>query len=389
LKNDGGTYSIHNLGEHHHHPKPKKQQRNQGKGTGTFYCPMHCEGDKTYDQPGDCPVCGMDLVEEQNLSIANAEQWTCPMHPEIVKDEAGSCPICGMDLVPLKPDISAEEKTYKNLLKKFWIATAFTLPIFIIAMSEMLTNNPLYALMDQKYWNWVQFALSIPVVFYATWMFFGRAYRSIKTWNLNMFTLIGIGAGVAWLFSVVALLFPDIFPQDFKSESGTVHVYFEAATVILTLVLLGQLLEARAHSRTNSAVKELLKLAPNKAIKIVDGEEIEVGIDEIALNDILKVKPGEKIPVDGVITEGDTTIDESMITGEPIPVNKTVNDKVNSGTINGNQTFLMRAEKVGSDTLLSQIIKMVNDASRSRAPIQNLADKVSGYFVPVVVLIAA
>jgi len=389
LKNDGGTYSIHNLGEHHHHPKPKKQQRNQGKGTGTFYCPMHCEGDKTYDQPGDCPVCGMDLVEEQNLSIANAEQWTCPMHPEIVKDEAGSCPICGMDLVLLKPDISAEEKTYKNLLKKFWIATAFTLPIFIIAMSEMLTNNPLYALMDQKYWNWVQFALSIPVVFYATWMFFGRAYRSIKTWNLNMFTLIGIGAGVAWLFSVVALLFPDIFPQDFKSESGTVHVYFEAATVILTLVLLGQLLEARAHSKTNSAVKELLKLAPNKAIKIVDGEEIEVSIDTIQLNDILKVKPGDKIPVDGVITEGASSIDESMITGEPIPVNKAINDKVSSGTINGNQSFLMKAEKIGNDTLLSQIIKMVNDASRSRAPIQNLADKVSGYFVPVVVLIAA
>jgi len=388
LKNDGGRYSIHNLGEHHHHSEPKQHDKPNGKGTGVFYCPMRCEGDKTYDKAGDCPVCGMDLVEEQNLSTSNTEQWTCPMHPEIVQDEPGSCPICGMDLVPMQADLSSEEKTYKKLSKKFWIATAFTLPIFFIAMSEMIPNNPLYELMGQKQSNWVQFFLSIPVVFYATWMFFERAYRSIKTWNLNMFTLIGIGAGVAWLFSVVGMLFPDFFPDQFKSHHGAVHVYFEAATVILTLVLLGQLLEARAHSRTNSAVKELLKLAPNKATKMVNGEEVEVSIDKIELNDILKVKPGEKIPVDGVITEGDTTIDESMITGEPIPVNKTMGDKVSSGTINGNQSFLMKAEKVGSDTLLSQIIKMVNDASRSRAPIQNLADRVSGYFVPIVVLIA-
>jgi Cu2+-exporting ATPase len=203
-----------------------------------------------------------------------------------------------------------------------------------------------------------------------------------------MFTLIGIGAGVAWLFSVFGMLFPDVFPEQFKTESGAVHVYFEAATVILTLVLLGQLLEARAHSKTTSAVKELLKLAPSKAIKVVDGQEVEVSIDKIELEDILKVKPGDKIPVDGKITEGETTIDESMITGEPIPVNKSKDDKVSSGTINGNQTFLMKAEKVGSDTLLSQIIHMVNNASRSRAPIQNLADKVSGYFVPVVVFIS-
>lgn len=388
LKNDGGNYSIHNMGEHPYHSEAEKEEKPKGKGTGTFYCPMHCEGDKTYDKPGDCPVCGMDLVEQQNLSTTSSEQWTCPMHPEIIKDEFGACPICGMDLVPMQPDISAEEKTYKKLLKKFWIAAVFTLPIFIIAMSEMLTSNPLYEVMEQKHWNWVQFVLSIPVVFYATWMFFERAYKSIKTWNLNMFTLIGIGAGVAWLFSFVGILFPDIFPGEFRSESGAVHVYFEAATVILTLVLLGQLLEARAHGKTNTAVKELLKLTPSKAIKIVDGQDVEVSIDKIKLNDILKVKPGDKIPVDGVITEGETTIDESMITGEPIPVNKAVDDKVTSGTINGNQSFLMKAEKVGSDTLLAQIIRMVNDASRSRAPIQNLADKVSGYFVPAVVLIS-
>ncbi|MFD2552246.1 heavy metal translocating P-type ATPase [Bizionia sediminis] len=386
LKDDGGNYSIYKHGD-----KPsevEKVEKPKGKGTGVFYCPMHCEGDKTYNKAGDCPVCGMDLVEEQNLSTSYSEQWTCPMHPEVVKDESGSCPVCGMDLVPMQPALSSEEKTYKKLLKKFWLASAFTLPIFIIAMSEMIPNNPLYRILEQKHWNWIQFALSIPVVFYATWMFFERAYRSIKTWNLNMFTLIGIGAGVAWIFSVFGLFFPGFFPEQFLSESGAVHVYFEAATVILTLVLLGQLLEARAHSKTNSAVKELLKLAPNKATKVVNGEDVEVSIDKIELNDILKVKPGDKIPVDGSITEGKTTIDESMITGEPIPVNKSEGDKVSSGTINGNQVFLMKAEKVGSDTLLSQIIHMVNDASRSRAPIQNLADKVSGYFVPVVVIIS-
>jgi P-type Cu+ transporter len=388
LKNDGGRYSIHPPGEHQHIQEPKQKAEAKGTGTGTFYCPMHCEGDKTYDKASDCPVCGMDLVEQVNQFASRSDQWTCPMHPEIIKDEPGACPICGMDLVPLETDISAEEKTYKKLLRKFWIASVFTLPIFIIAMSEMIPNNPLYEILEQKYWNWIQFALSIPVVFYATWMFFERAYRSIKTWNLNMFTLIGIGAGVAWLFSLFGMLFPDIFPAQFITHSGAVHVYFEAATVILTLVLLGQLLEARAHSKTNSAVKELLKLAPNKAIKIVNGEEVEVSIDKIVLGDILKVKPGEKIPVDGAITEGETTIDESMITGEPIPVNKAIGEKVTSGTINGNQSFLMKAEKVGSDTLLSQIIHMVNDASRSRAPIQNLADKVSGYFVPIVVLIS-
>ena len=387
LKKEGGSYSIHNKGEQ---PKfeEKKVERTKGKGTGTFYCPMHCEGDKTYDRAGDCPVCGMDLVEEQSLATSTAEQWTCPMHPEIVKDKAGACPKCGMDLVPMQADQSAEEKSYNKLLRKFWVAVVFTLPIFIIAMSEMIPNNPLYTILEQKVWNWIQFAFSIPVVFYATWMFFERAFRSIKTWNLNMFTLIGIGAGAAWLFSVFGMLFPDFFPDQFKTERGAVHVYFEAATVILTLVLLGQVLEARAHSKTNSAVKELLKLAPNTAIRVKDGIEEEVSIDEIELGDILRVKPGDKIPVDGSIIEGSTTVDESMITGEPIPVNKAKDDKVSSGTINGNQSFLMIAEKVGSDTLLSQIIHMVNDASRSRAPIQKLADTVSGYFVPVVVLIS-
>ena len=214
MEKDGGGYSIHMPG-HHHEPKKEKKQA-PSNGTGTFYCPMQCEGDKTYDKPGDCPVCGMDLVEEQNTSTSSKQQWTCPMHPEVVENGPGSCPICGIDLVPKEPEASAEEKTYKKLLKKFWIAVAFTLPIFLIAMSDMLTHNPLHDVVAPKYWNWVQFALSIPVVFYATWMFFERAYRSIKTWNLNMFTLIGIGAGVAFVFSVLGLLFPGFFPDQFK-----------------------------------------------------------------------------------------------------------------------------------------------------------------------------
>ncbi len=390
LREDGGGYQIYNPGEapSANNREPVIEADSGKEGTGTFYCPMHCEGDKTYKQPGDCPVCGMDLVEEMSLKISSTK-YTCPMHPEVIKDEPGDCPICGMDLVPMKADLSAEAKTYQKLLKKFKIAVIFTLPIFLIAMSEMIPGNPMYDWLDMKAWNWIQFGLSIPVVFYATWMFFERAYRSIVTWNLNMFTLIGIGAGVAWIFSVVGLLLPDLFPDQFKTEMGTVHVYFEAATVILTLVLLGQLLEARAHSRTNSAIKELLKLAPNKAYRIVDGVEEEVSTDKIEVGDLLRVKPGDKIPVDGIIEKGHSSLDESMITGEPIPVDKAEGDKVSSGTINGNQSFTMRAEKVGNETLLAQIIKMVNDASRSQAPIQKLADRISGYFVPIVVIISA
>ncbi len=389
LQKDGGNYHIMMPGgeETNQAGYTDHKKRNKGKGTGTWYCPMHCEGDKTYDKPGDCPVCGMDLVEEVSLN-SSSTQYTCPMHPEVVKNEPGDCPICGMDLVPMEPEASAEEKGYKKLLRKFWISVAFTLPIFLIAMSEMIPANPLYELAGMKTWNWIQFGLSLPVVFYATWMFFERAYRSISTWNLNMFTLIGIGAGVAWIFSVFGLIFPDFFPPQFKTEMGTVHVYFEAATVILTLVLLGQVLEARAHSRTNSAIKELLKLAPNTAVRLKDGTEETIPVDKIEEGDILRVKPGEKIPVDGTIKTGSSSIDESMITGEPIPVDKAEGDKVSSGTINGNKSFTMVAEKVGDETLLAQIIKMVNEASRSQAPIQKLADRISAYFVPIVVLIS-
>ncbi|CAM3711433.1 heavy metal translocating P-type ATPase [Flavobacterium gelidilacus] len=368
----------------------KKEHKHEGhkyqNKAGKYYCPMHCEGDKVYDKAGDCPVCGMDLVKEPTHNIST--QYTCPMHPEIIRDEPGSCPICGMDLVPMEPTDSEEDKTYDKLWHKMKIAMLFSIPVFIISMSDMIPNNPLYQLMDLEKWNWIQFLLTIPVVFYACWMFFQRAWKSIINWNLNMFTLIGIGTGVAFVFSIFGMLFPSIFPEQFKTESGTVHLYFEATAVVLTLVLLGQLLEAKAHSRTSGAIKELLKLAPTEATLVVDGQEKVISIHDIKKGDILRVKPGEKVPVDGKIKEGNSTIDESMISGEPIPVDKKVDDEVSSGTINGTQSFLMIAEKVGSETLLSQIVQMVSEASRSRAPIQNLVDKVAKYFVPIVVLVS-
>ncbi|MDX6189968.1 heavy metal translocating P-type ATPase [Flavobacterium sp. Fl-318] len=372
-------------GQEHKNHEQKKTTVIPHNATGVFYCPMHCEGDKTYNKAGDCPVCGMDLVPQ--IAITHT-QFTCPMHPEIISDEPGDCPICGMDLVPMQASENDENKSYLDLLKKMKIAVLFTLPLFIISMSEMIPNNPLYKLMSIENWNWVQFFFSIPVLFYAGWMFFVRAWKSILTWNLNMFTLIGIGTSVAFLFSIAGMFFPDIFPAEFKSHHGTIHLYFEAATVIITLVLLGQLLEAKAHGQTNGAIKELLKLAPTEATLVENGVDKVISIHNIKKGDLLRVKPGEKIPVDGKITSGESNIDESMITGEPIPVDKKIGDAVIYGTINGTKSFVMIAEKVGSETMLSQIIQMVNDASRSRAPIQKLADKVAKYFVPTVVLIS-
>lgn len=354
--------------------------------SGKYYCPMFCEGDKVYDKAGDCPVCGMDLVKAPDLNVSKTS-YTCPMHPEIIQDEPGNCPICGMDLVPMEPVTMEENTTYIDLLKKMKIAIAFSLPVFIISMMEMIPNNPLLQLMEMQKWNWVQFILTLPVVFYAGWMFFVRAWKSILTWNLNMFTLIGIGTGIAFLFSIAGLLFPEYFPEEFKHH-GSVALYFEATSVILTLVLLGQLMEARAHGQTNAAIKELLKLAPTQATIVIDGKDKVISIHDIKKGDLLRVKPGEKIPVDGKITDGESTIDESMISGEPIPVDKKVDDSVIAGTINGNKSFVMLAEKIGSETVLSQIVQMVNEASRSRAPIQRLADSIAKYFVPTVVIIS-
>ncbi len=387
LQKDGDRYDIHLPGshEHHHHPMPKIKKKNTG-GSGKYYCPMLCEGDKKYDKPGDCPKCGMDLEKEESSKTI----YTCPMHPEVEQDHPGSCPKCGMDLEPKKAsmdDGSEEHQAYKKMLTKFWVSVAFTLPVFFIAMSEMIGVS-LSGIASDKTWGWVQFVLSTPVIFYSCWNFFVRGYKSITNRSPNMWTLITLGAGSAYLFSVFALLFPDIFPDQFKSEGGAVHLYFEAAVVILTLILLGQLLEAKARSQTNSAIKELLNLVPPEATVLRDGKEMTIPLEHVTQGDIIKIKPGEKIPVDGAITEGKSTIDESMITGEPVPVEKAEGDNVIGGTINGTSTFLMNAQKVGSDTLLSQIIEMVNKASRTKAPIQNLADKVSSYFVPIVVTIA-
>ena len=335
-------------------PAPKPQTPTQ-KGTGVYYCPMRCEGDKTYDHPGHCPVCGMDLVEQVST--------------ESLK-EGGQ-----------------EQQKRQELRRQFWGALAFTLPIFIIAMGGMWHDNPMYKLMPVSYWNWLQFALSLPVVFYYCWTYFVRAWVSIKTLRFNMFTLIGIGAAAAWLFSVVALCIPDSLPEQFK-EHGSVPLYFEATTVILTLVVLGQLLEANAHGRTQEAVRMLLQLAPNTAIKLVGDKEVEVSVEEVAKGDHLRVRPGAKIPVDGRIIEGEAIIDESMITGEPLPVEKQVGAAISAGTINGAHTFVMQAEKVGKDTLLSQIVTMVQQATTSRAPIQKLADRIAAYFVPMVVAVS-
>ncbi len=385
MKHSATSHKTHQSHDHHGH---NHDGGHTHSGNVEYYCPMGCEGDKTYPEPGNCPVCGMNLVAKP--VVTSGTEYYCPMQCEGDKTypEPGNCPVCGMELIP-KASEEKETELHQKLFKKLIIAAIFTLPVFIIAMAEHLPGNPLTRIMPQQTWNWIQMVLSIPVVFYAGWMIFERFWLSVKTWKLNMFTLIGLGSGVAFLLSVLGMIFPGIFPDQFKTDSGTVFVYFEAVTVIITLVLLGQYLEAKAHSRTSSAIKQLLQLAPKTATLITpDGQEKTVPVERIKKGDLLRVRPGEKVPVDGIIVEGSSTIDESMITGEPIPAEKKQGDQVIAGTINGTGSFVMRAEKVGSDTMLSQIINLVEQASRSRAPIQSLADKVSAYFVPIVVGIA-
>ncbi len=330
----------------HHHSK------GMDEGDGLYYCPMLCEGDKKYPKQGDCPVCGMPLIREQKLKIN--------------KDD--------------------KDEVYVSMLKKFWIATAFTVPVLIIAMGEMVGLS-LSHIAGKTAWGWVQFGFSIPVIFYCSGDFFKRGYQSIMRRSPNMWTLISLGAGSAYLFSIIGLTLPDLFPDQFKME-GAVHLYFEAATVILTLILLGQVLELKAHGQTNSAIRELLNLVPPEATVIRNHLEQKIPLEQVMLHDILKVKPGEKIPTDGKVVKGHSAVDESMITGEPIAVEKREGDTVTGGTINGTGSFEMKATKIGADTLLAQIIEMVNQASRTKAPIQNLADKISRYFVPIVVTIA-
>lgn len=384
-----------------------------------FGCPMHCEGNKTYEKAGNCPICKMHLVPLlrftkgqknshhidvqglkfrydlpsyhpiQKSNILN--KYYCPMHCEGDKtyDKMGDCPKCGMSLIIEKGvETIKEETAYLKMLKKFWIALALSLPVFIIAMSDLIPFLHLSTIASQKVWGGIQLLLATPVVFYCSVDFFKRGWSSIRRWAPNMWTLVSIGVGSAYIFSFFAFLFPSIIPAQFKDMNGNVHLYFEAAAVILTLVLLGQVLELRAHSKTNSAVKALLDLVPPVARIIRNGMEEEIPLEEVVVGDLLKVKPGEKIPVDGVVFKGVAVIDESMISGEPIPLDKFKGDSVTGGTINGKTVFEMTAKKVGSDTLLSQIIEMVNLASRSRAPIQKLADRVAKYFVQIVLVVS-
>jgi Cu2+-exporting ATPase len=311
------------------------------------------------------------------------------MHPEVEQDHPGNCPKCGMTLVPEKPgEDSHEDDAYLIMLKKFRIALLFSIPVFIISMSDLIPFLHLDSIFPKKVWSWIEFALATPVVIYCGWEFFKRGWSSIRRWAPNMWTLISIGVGAAYLFSVFGLLFSEIFPAQFKDEQGNVHLYFEAAAMVLTLVLLGQVLELKAHSKTNSAIKALLNLAPPVARLIRNGKEEEIPLEQVKAGDILRIKPGEKVPVDGFITTGNAILDESMITGEPMPVDKSKDDKVTGGTINGKTVFEMKAEKVGSDTLLARIVEMVNEAGRSRAPIQKLADVAAKYFVQAIILIS-
>jgi Cu+-exporting ATPase len=329
---------------------------------------------------------------EESEVLDSSTQYTCPMHPEVIQNHPGSCPKCGMALEPLITDLSAEREDpeLKDMSIRFWVSTALALPVFILAM--MMDLLPQYLPSNLSFYaiQWIEFALATPVVLWGGYPFFVRALLSIKTWNLNMFTLIALGVGAAWGYSMVALLAPHLFPLTMQTETGLVAVYFEAAAVITALVLLGQVLELRARSQTNTSIKMLLGLAPNTTWKVEeDGSETEISLEAVQVGDILRVRPGDKVPVDGVITQGKSYVDESMVTGEPLPVSKSINDRLIGATINGSGSLLILAKKIGKDTLLAQIVEMVAHAQRSRAPIQKLADTVSGYFVPIVVIISA
>ena len=353
-----------------------------------YTCPMHPE--VRAPKPGSCPKCGMAL-EPLNVTAPKEKiEYTCPMHPQIIRDAPGSCPICGMALEPRTVSLDEEENhELVDMRRRFWVSALLSIPVFAIGMSDFIPGAPLGRLASMTTWSWIQLALASPVVLWGGWPFFVRGWQSIVNRSPNMFTLIGLGVAVAYVYSVVATIFPGIFPHSFREHSGTVPVYFEAAAVITTLVLLGQVLELKARSQTSGAIKALLGLAPRTARRLrEDGSEEDVPLDQIQAGDRLRVRPGEKVPVDGVVIEGSSAVDESMVTGEAIPIEKRAGDYVIGATVNGTGSFVMQAERVGAETLLAQIVQMVAEAQRSRAPIQKLADVVSGYFVPAVILIA-
>ncbi len=370
--------------EHGHHVKKVSVPDNPD---ATYFCPM-CPGQEQQG-PGTCKVCGMALEPMATPTLAQKTEYVCPMHPEVVSDEPGSCPKCGMALEARTVDADEENPELEDMSRRLKVGTVLAAPVFVLAMVADLAPSWLPSGLSMGMVQWIEFVLATPVILWGGWPFFERFWLSVTTWNLNMFTLVGLGVGVAWVYSVVALLVPGVFPPVMQMDGGLVDVYFEAGAVITALVLLGQVLELRARSRTNEAIKLLLGMAPKTARRVAaDGSEADVPLEDVLAGDVLRIRPGEKVPVDGVVTEGESNVDESMVTGEPVPVEKMAGEKLIGATVNGNGSLLMRAEKVGADTLLAQIVNMVAEAQRSRAPIQKMADTVAGYFVPVVVGIA-
>ncbi|MFW6050676.1 MAG: copper-transporting P-type ATPase [Myxococcota bacterium] len=348
-----------------------------------------CEGVWSAE-PSACPKCGMAL-EAAAPPPAPRVEHTCPMHPEVVRDAPGSCPICGMALEPRTVAPADEENPeLRDMRRRLWFAVALTVPLLVLTMGDMLPGQPISRVLTGRVRVLLELAFATPVCTWSAWPFYVRAVRSVRNRSLNMFTLIGLGVGVAYGYSLIAALLPGVYPDAFRDAEGNVAVYFEAAAVITTLILLGQVLELRARSRTGAAIKELLGLAPSTGRRIRDdGSEEDVPLDQVHEGDRLRIRPGERVPVDGVVLEGTGTVDESMVTGEPMPVEKQPGDSVVGATVNGTGSFVMRAERVGADTLLARIVQMVSEAQRSRAPIQRMADVVAGYFVPAVIAVAA
>ena len=355
---------------------------------GTEYiCPMDPEVHKM--GPGACPKCGMALEPATLSAPATRTDFTCPMHPQISRQEPGNCPICGMTLEPRETTAEEVNPELTDMTRRFWISVALAVPLLGLMVSGVLPSMPLQHLLSAQTWAWIEFALATPVVLWCGWPFFVRGWQSVVNRSLNMFTLIALGTGTAYLYSVMATFIPQLFPPSFRAEGGEIALYYEPAVVIIALVLLGQVMELRARSQTGSAIRALLGLAPKTAKRLDDqGGEADVPLDQVQVGDRLRVRPGEKIPVDGVVLEGHSSVDESMVSGEPIPIEKDIAAKVTGGTVNGTGGFVMRAERVGADTLLSQIVKMVSQAQRSRAPIQRLADRVASFFVPAVIVAA-
>ena len=360
------------------HPAAKTEPQER------YTCPMHPDVKQT--GPGSCPKCGMALEPVTAPAPANRSEYTCPMHPQIVRDGPGYCPICGMALESREVTAEDSNPELADMTRRLWISLALAVPMLALMVSAFLSSMPMQHLFTARAWGCIEFALATPVVLWCGLPFFVRGWQSVVHRSLNMFTLISLGTGSAYLYSVFATVFPQIFPASFRGVGGQIDVYFEPAAVIVALVLLGQVLELRARSQTSGAIRALLGLAPKTAKRLDDqGGEADVPLDQVQVGDRLRVRPGEKIPVDGIVLEGHSSIDESMISGEPIPVEKDKDAKVTAGTVNGTGGFIMRAERVGADTLLAQIVKMVSEAQRSRAPIQRLADRVSSYFVPAVI----